>query len=189
MIAMVLTNSVKISFLYQASAHLDLGFTCPEPKVNLEEHACNVTTALPATLHANWTTPDTPTAKQLFPHLLALPARPKGMKPPPARDCTDMSLTYPEYIIDDAQHGRSENQSTLNLNLTSRATGMTVTCSGNIAQAKSSVDLSCTMLTNTDSGSETLPDDSKLHVKYDLSKTKLEIFHSWTCGDTIGQFS
>jgi hypothetical protein len=96
-----------------------------------------------------------------------------------------MSFTYPEYVLDNFRYivGREK---ALNISLTSRATGMTATCSGDVAGAQDLVRLACTASPNPDAGSDDLPDRSTIAVEFDPGNKVLQISHSWICGDTKG---
>jgi hypothetical protein len=159
-------------------------------------HACEITTPLPLTTPARWTPPTYPAAPaQLVPR----PSPPyvsQGMNPPPERDCTDMSLTHPDWTIDDAVYvpGPSSNDvsdTNFSLKLTSRATSVRVLCQfgGNATGtgAATVMRLSCSQAGLNQSAPDLFRSQPVFALEYRPNEKSIRIQHDWVCGDTEGK--
>jgi len=131
-------NASAYPHVYKAYVGTAFNGSCQGRNMNTTRtdvpYACNITT-LPS-YAANFTQSLSLTANvtgALVPRPL-VPVPEERSDPPPARDCTDMSLTYPDWTIEgDMVYVPSPsrapiNQTTLNFTITSRATGVSHFC-------------------------------------------------------------
>ncbi|KAK0726001.1 hypothetical protein B0H67DRAFT_551424 [Lasiosphaeris hirsuta] len=119
---------------FQARADIFLDVVCPGVGTRDTAVSCNITSQ-PVTIKAQWIPRGT-----LFPGTPRLERRPttpptsRGIDPPPSRDCTDVSFTYPDWTLNDFTYKQPVSwdnpaaTASLNLSLTSRATGSRVRC-------------------------------------------------------------
>ncbi|KAK3389844.1 hypothetical protein B0H63DRAFT_519079 [Podospora didyma] len=182
------SKNASYPLLYQASADpgLLLEAHCP---ANVTDdgikHACNVTTPLPAAVTAKWRPPTRPTGKaELIPRPDSPYVSQGGLNPPPAEDCSDMSLTHPDWTVEDAVYTTGN----LKFSLTSRATKVRAVCQTDISNSTAAaLKLSCSQ-----PGGGFTEDQYRSQpvftVEYKTDNKSLSIRHDWVCGDTGGKY-
>ncbi|KAK3348678.1 hypothetical protein B0T25DRAFT_608834 [Lasiosphaeria hispida] len=169
--------------------------SCPLRQAANTPYVCNATTTpgMTSRLTPRWLSNHT---EPLVPHPLTSPPEERVELPPP-RDCTDMSLTYPDWVIEEGATyvpslpKTSINTTTLNFTITSRPTGTQHFCfwGGNnteiIPQNMDLMVLRCRPL----SGAPLDPSSSWFGVGFWSKSRELLVEQSWSCGDTRGTFS
>ena len=185
---------------YQASAETFLDVTCPAIGWRSQPEACTIKTQLPVRAKARWLPRGT-----LYPNTPMLAPKPspsvtpKGLDPPPARDCTDVSLTYPDWFLHDFTYvqptvANDPETASLNFSLTSRATGVRVHCYWGKAVGVTGRDHKVGdyfMWPGCDpEGTE--PDPFRSQTVYTMGYNRdsrtLSVRQEWVCGDTSGRY-
>lgn len=168
--------------------------SCPSQQTPNTTYACDVTTSpgMTSSLTPKWLRNQT---ESLIPHPLTSPAE-ERVDLPPTRDCTDMSLTYPDWVVDNAIYvpnlpKTSINTTMLNFTITSRATGAQQFCSwgGNntevIRENMDLMPLRCRPLP----GALEDPSQSSFGAGFWSKSRELLVRQSWICGNIGGTYS
>jgi len=127
------------------------------------------------------------------------PPTSKGISPPPARDCTDMSLTFPDWTLHDLVYKRpttsDKTAASLNLSLTSRATDVRIRCQWGVGiNVTESWDTTNEQVIvpackPESDAPDPLHSNSTFQLWYRTVSGTLYIRQDWTCGDTAGAYS
>ncbi|KAK0619640.1 hypothetical protein B0T14DRAFT_603396 [Immersiella caudata] len=178
--------------VYQSRASVYLGnFTCPLQGQRSVDYPCNVSSTSPITVKGEWygrgALPRTP---QLAPRPSPPPPPARGLSPPPAKDCTELSLTHPEWGLNSfsalpAIRPGEERTARVNLTITSRASGVRAECKfdENSKNDLGTLYLDCTLRPSNPESR------SKFTILYYETFRRLSIEEEWVCGDTNGQYS
>ncbi|KAM7187579.1 hypothetical protein V8F33_011135 [Rhypophila sp. PSN 637] len=164
--------------VFQASASPQLNVSCPAVTEDGAIYACNITTSLPLITEAEWTPPTLPSGSAKLVPRPDPPYVPQGLDPPPEQDCTDMSLTHPDWTVE-----MTSETSSLNLTITSRATKVQVACQSN-SSTGGVTKLSCLLM----SGLDPFGSRPTFTVEYTPETKSLRIQHDWVCGDSRGTY-
>ncbi|KAM7211352.1 hypothetical protein V8F06_013260 [Rhypophila decipiens] len=164
--------------VFQASASPQLNVSCPAVTEDGAIYACNITTSLPLITEAKWTPPTLPSGSAKLVPRPDPPYVPQGLDPPPEQDCTDMSLTHPDWTVE-----MTSEASSLNLTITSRATKVQVACQSN-SSTGGVTKLSCLLM----SGLDPFGSRPTFTVEYTPETKSLRIQHDWVCGDSRGTY-
>jgi hypothetical protein len=172
--------------VYQSRVDLFLNVTCPAQGNKTVEYPCVVSNGIPLAIKSQWQPtgilPDTP-------RLIARPnppmKSPKGLDPPPPKDCTDISFTHPDWELSDFFYvptttGGVYETGRLNLSLTSRATGARFTCHFVAEGAKAGQGWPPVACPQQAVGQESR---SLFTVWFDSGPRELYVQEQWTCGD------
>ena len=187
--------------VYQAHVDFFADTACPAVGRKSTPAFCNVTTPLPAIVKPLWVPPGSPYpgTPRLAPHLSAAPTS-RGISPPPSRDCTDVSFTYPDWTIHDFTYkepASPDNPTTasLDMSLTSRATGVRVRCRWgaeyNVTERWAVVVdyIIIPVCAPEDKTSDPLNSNSTFALRHDTVNKMLYIQQDWVCGDVAGTYS
>ncbi|KAK0648008.1 hypothetical protein B0T16DRAFT_455514 [Cercophora newfieldiana] len=158
--------------------------SCPPQGTTNTPYVCNITTSpavnstLTRPLFSGKTNP-------LLPHPVSAPIedRPQLV---PTQDCTTMSLSYPNWVVESttyvpSQPKASVNTTIFNVTITSRATGATNFCSW----AGSNQWLTC----SPPPGATQDPSQTLFQAHFNFDSRELSIRQNWTCGDAEGSYS
>ncbi|KAK3370376.1 hypothetical protein B0H63DRAFT_552312 [Podospora didyma] len=111
------------------------------------------------------------------------------------RDCADMSLTHPDWVVENGTiyvPGPSWgliNQTTLNFTLTSRATGVQHFCRWGGRNLELVYGDELLMVCSPLPGAPYDASGTSFRVKFGYSNRELNVQQNWTCGDTKGTYS
>ncbi|KAK5655144.1 hypothetical protein OQA88_6043 [Cercophora sp. LCS_1] len=179
--------------VYQSHVEITLNVTCPASGRADVASPCVVSNALAPDIKAQWQpTGPLPGTPRLDPKPTASVPAARGLSPPPARDCTDISFTHPDWDMSGFSFIQQEDQweyrkAKLNVTLHSRASGARYFCrfGDDIVET---VDGEMVALCTP------LPDGSpntslKLTVHYLWQSRALIISEDWVCGDIDGRYS
>jgi len=185
--------------VYQSRAEFKLNVTCPAEvqQDGLDTVPCNVTTELPVRATAQWTPRGTP-----YPGTSQIELKPisgdarRGLNPTPSRDCTDLSLTYPDWTLHDFTYTKfvsnDPRTAKVDLNLTSRATGIRVRCRwGSDVGVYDTWVIGDYMLEPAcvQDEADTLRSNSTFLIRFNRATRAFTIRQSWVCGDVSGAAS
>ncbi|KAK5655527.1 hypothetical protein OQA88_5458 [Cercophora sp. LCS_1] len=182
------------SHVYKAYAGTSFNGSCPKRNATDVPYVCNITT-LPS-YAANFTQSASLNVTEILEPRPLTPTPEERVDPPPARDCTDVSLTYPDWTIEgDTIYVPSPsraliNQTTLNFTLASRATGISHFCrwgGRNLEVGRYSDELQ--MVCSAPPGSAYDASGTAFRVIFGYSNRELSIAQNWTCGNTKGDYS
>ena len=161
-----------------------------------------MSTPLPVTVNAKWTLPTLPSNR-----LVPRPTRPsdtntsRGLDPAPAEDCTDISFTHPDWVLDDIFYipGPKPTKpdvktTSLNFTVASRATGAQAHCrwEGALKDHMFSSDRGVMVLVCSSSPqniSNAFRSRDNFTADYYMDGRELTLRQDWTCGDTQGKYS
>lgn len=185
---------LRRSHVYKAFATTRFNGSCPRRGLTDVPYACNITTAPSyASTFTPSVPPDQTLAQGLVPHpLAALPEEP--FYPPPSRDCTDMSLTYPDWTIEDgaiyvpSPSRALMNQTTLNFTITSRPTGVQQLCRWGGRDLELRYGDELMMACGPLPGAPYDASGTLFRVKFTTPNRELEVQQNWTCGSTRGDY-
>lgn len=171
---------------YQSRVEVFFNVTCPDRDTAQVDQPCDVSaTQLPVIVKAEWQ----PTGPlRGTPRLVPRSSPPApimvGLNPPPDKDCTDISLTHPDWELSDFFYVPQAAQ--LSLTLSSRPTGARVSCQfggENTIVDNESFDLVCSP------EPDQFASRSQFTVKYAGMNQELYIQEDWVCGDIHGLYS
>lgn len=184
--------------VYQSRLEFFLHVTCPLSGKADHPSTCLVSTPIPLHIaNSQWQpTGALPGTSQLVPKITApvLPSR--GLSPPPSKDCSDMSLTHPDWEMSGFSFTPPHlpyQYETANLSLTlkSRASGARVVCrfgGENMAMDRDWQDVYLPAC--TPEPAQQADYRSKFTVGFNLyGSNALAIREEWVCGDTAGRYS
>jgi hypothetical protein len=163
-----------------------------------DTYVCNMTTPLPVTINARWMPPTLPSA-QLVPRPMMTPNTnaSRGLNPPPVQDCTDMSFTHPDWVLDNVVYVSGQQPmrpniktSSFNFTLTSRVTGVRMLCQweGALGDETFVADKGLMLLacSSSQGGPDLFRSRDKVVSEYSMALRQLRIRHEWICGDIQG---
>ncbi|KAK3342066.1 hypothetical protein B0T25DRAFT_358152 [Lasiosphaeria hispida] len=183
---------------YQARADILWDIACPGTGKRDTAVSCNITQ--PVTTKAQWIPrgvlfPGTPRLE----HRPTAPPTTRGIDPPPSRDCTDVSFAYPDWTLNDFAYKQPISwdnpaaTASLNLSLTSRATGSRVRCrwGADVGVTKTWVVVSdYTMIpVCTPEAPDPLHSNGVFLIRFNAAKKVFYLEQNWVCGDTAGTYS
>jgi len=187
------------SLIYEAEARVSFNASCPLLSTNLKPESttvCNITNgSFPAAVRATWRPPVHSTG--LIPRPVAARAHSDHPSTAPSKDCTDMSFTHPDLVIDDFYYVPSASSSEWNMTaqdfnftMTNYATGTRSLCQTKHAfsHVQRGVDVDCsTILTPQNDAflSHSTPRDGL----FLLDSHELWVGEAWTCSDASGNHS
>ncbi|KAK3339805.1 hypothetical protein B0T25DRAFT_636249 [Lasiosphaeria hispida] len=191
-------NSSSYSRVFKGTVRADIRLACPARNGSAtgELIQCNTTTT--GSLRADYTPKyNASETSPLVPWRFDPPPAEDGLHPAPPRDCTDLSFTHPDVIVENGAvfvigpQGRGSSMGhSLNLNLTSRVTGVSHSCCwgeawNNTEVYQTSLVLRCAPLPNA------LPDPSvsTFRMEFTPLTSRAVIQHWWGCGDAKGTYS
>ncbi|KAK0644442.1 hypothetical protein B0T16DRAFT_392794 [Cercophora newfieldiana] len=186
---------------YQARAEISLDLTCPSSGLRSKPETCTIKTQLPVRIKAQWlprgtSYPNTPKlAQRPSPSVT-----PKGLDPPPARDCTDVSFAYPDWYLHDFTYvyptvANDPETARLNFTISSRVTGARVRCYWGKAFGVTYRDLKVGdyyMWPSCDpeaTGADPFQSQTVYTMGYNRDSRTLKVEQEWICGDTSGRYS
>jgi hypothetical protein len=160
-------------------------------------HSCYISTQLPLKVDGTWVriaplegrvrNRPTPTNQTQTPI----------SSPLPALDCTDMSFTHPDWLIENFFYapqftsGNTTVQAVINFTATSRATTARIECHW---PGEEPLIVPHTYLSRMDcymagfpNGTDPFQSNSTFDVSFDERSNEMEIRQSWTCGDSEGK--
>ena len=184
--------------VYQSRLEFFLDVTCPLSGKAAHLSTCLVSTTLPLRIgNSQWQpTGALPRTSQLIPNITAHVLSGRGLSPPPSHDCSDLSLTHPDWEISDFSFTPPNSQyqyETANLGLTlrSRASGARVVChfgGENLSMDKEWQDVYLPAC--TPEPAQQVDYRSNFTVGFNLyGSNALTIREEWVCGDTAGTYS
>jgi len=179
--------------VYQSRADMIVDVTCPFQGTIGVEHFCTISNQLPMTVKSQWQpTGALPGTRRLVPRLESGTGS-GGLYPPPSRDCTEVSLTHPDWVLSEFTYTpgidpEKYETAIVTFSLEGRASGTRVTCGyggkdGTAAEGELLI-LACSPHQNA-----SLESHSRLAVKFHSHDRWLSIQEDWTCGDTKGLHS
>ena len=184
---------------YQARADVFLDIVCPGVGKRDTAVPCYITSQ-PLMIKTQWIPRGT-----LFPGTQQLEHRPtpppatRGINPPTSRDCTDVSFAYPDWTLNDFTYRQPISwdnpaaTASLNLSLTSRATGLRVRCrwGADVGITENwAVVSEYTMIPMcTPETPDPLHSNSAFSMRFNAVGKLLYLERSWMCGDTAGTYS
>jgi len=140
----------------------------------------------------------------LFPGTHHLEPRPttlrpitKGVSPPPARDCSDVSLSYIYWTVHDFVYKEGEAGDNLaekatasfNASLTSRTTGVRVRCQWGAGVGITEYSDGNMVPECVPEGPDPLHSDSVFRLRFNATAKTLSVEQRWVCGDVAGTYS
>jgi hypothetical protein len=196
----VLANqwATSCSQVYQARVDAFFNVTCPDMGKGDALYPCNITGDFPVVLKSQWQPrgilPGTP---QLNPQPSPPAVVVKGINPPPQEDCTEMSLSYPDWLLQDFVYVPSELSKTdpqsarMSFLLTSRAIDYQVSCQ--LAEGTRNPldypDIICSNKAIPNSRPDRFNSQPVIGGQYDHYSRWLRVEQNWTCGDVMGRHS
>ncbi|KAK1751131.1 hypothetical protein QBC47DRAFT_464326 [Echria macrotheca] len=189
--------------VFKATVRDDIRLACPARNGSATGERIQCNTKTPGSLRADYTPKyDASLTPVLIPSPFDPPPAEEGLHPAPPRDCTDLSLTHPDVIVEDGvllqigPQGRSGTNMTghsLQLNLTSRVTGVSHSCRWGEAwnQTEISGDRNLTLVLRCTPPPAAPPDPfgSVFSMTFAPSTGSATIRHWWQCGDMGGTYS
>ncbi|KAK0618915.1 hypothetical protein B0T14DRAFT_584163 [Immersiella caudata] len=181
---------------YQAHAEVSVDVTCPQVGSRNSAAPCNVTQKV-ASAKAQWVPRGTlfPGTKQLERRSTTPPSN-KGIDPPPSRDCSDVSLSYPDWTIQELTYKEPESWSnatataSFNMSLTHRPTGVRMRCQWGadvgVTEIWTAVSTLVMVTLCKTEGADSLNSSSSLKAIFDTSAKELSLEQRWKCGDAAG---
>jgi hypothetical protein len=190
--------------VFKATVRTDISLTCPARKEgSAPGERIQCITSTPGSLRADYTSKyDAGLTPPLTPWPFDPPPAEKGLHPTPPRDCTDLSLTHPNVIVEDGvllqlgPQGRAGSNTTghsLQLTLTSRVTGASHSCrwgsAWNHTQIVGYQNLTLALRCTPPSEAPPDPFDSVFTMEFTPSTGRATISHRWQCGNVEGTYS
>ena len=179
---------------YQAGLSADFNASCPLREAANLAYACTVVTApsIKTAYTPKWSPNQT---EPLVPRPLeATPEERPNLAP--ARDCTDMSLTHPDWVVEDGAiyvpnlPGTNLTTSTLNFTIASRPTGVQYFCffGGNNTNVVNTGFEYLQLLCRQPPGSAPDPSRTSLAARFRPVNRQLSVSQAWICGDPEGSY-
>lgn len=183
--------------VYRASVTTNTTASCPLRQAGNTSQSCTVSPA--TSLKSSYYAPKGPSTpmQPLIPHPLSSPPE-QLAELAPTWDCTDMSLTYPHWVIEDGATyipslpDAGINTTVLNFTITSRATRVSHICSwagGGSNLSPNSSRVSLNMTCSPLPGAPPDPTKTSFAATFYPANRELAVEQSWICGDTAGTYT
>lgn len=175
--------------VYQSRAEVFFNVTCPDQGIREIDYPCDVATQFPVVVNAQWQpTGSLPGTPRLRPRPNPQIPIQEGLNPPPKEDCTEMSLTHPEWELSELYYSPETvpweyTTARLNFSLWSRATGAQVTCrfEGESTNIEGSL-----LIALCSPQSRHFESRSVFVTRFRGSDKWLYVQEDWVCGDVQG---
>ena len=197
------SSSSSYSRVFKAAVRADIRLACPARNGSALGERIQCITTTPGSLRADYTPKyDASLTPPLMPWPFDPPPAEEGLHPAPPRDCTDLSLTHPNVIVEDGvllelgPQGRGSSNMTgnsLQLTLTSRVTGVSHWCrwgsAWNHTQISGYQNLTLALRCTPPSEAPPDPFGSVFTMEFTPSTGRATIRHRWQCGNVGGTYS
>jgi len=183
--------------LYQAKTEPQISAVCPASGTRDQRYDCSIITPLPIKANTVWTPPALPPVEKRPVPRPSPPTADAGVPDPlRTKDCTAISFTQPDWTLSNATYvqyykGYNTSQSSLNLTLTSRATGAEVRCSweGSLRDRTFSGDKGLLVLACSSPADIPFRSNDTFTLTYEWEKRILTVNHDWSCGAVGAAYS
>jgi hypothetical protein len=171
--------------MYQTFTKVPIEIQCSFDQATDDSQPCSYNLA--GDVNTTWEPPQV-SPLSLHPRPLANNTYDLTSGPVPSQDCTDLSFTHPDWLVDGLTYIKAQNERELtgirlNFTVTSRVTQAIAFCSLKRKQAEGNktdqvVQLSCGITGNSANES-----DSIFEASFDADQDLLSISQTWTCGE------